>query len=131
MSRDLKITAALFLTFAFVFRLLSVNIGLLSSISNRSENSRSCKHLSEVQKRRRLPAFDVQSDTKESGFVEICEESSDNEEESSKTSIPFLLAFIQSAFNPADIFTSASASFDRIKCAIFPKKYLSLSILRI
>jgi uncharacterized protein YqkB len=89
MLKPLKINTAIIICIAFIFRLLFVNIGLISSLETQQNNRIIKAHFSSTIKKRRH----IQSSNNivNSGYstVEICEEDSD--EVSQIKSNPFLL----------------------------------------
>lgn len=88
-----KINTAVIICAAFIFRLLFVNIGLVSSLNTSQNNSTIKRHFSTVIKKRRKN-FDPITNSKNFGYsvVEILEEDS-NDEEQFKLN-PFLILFI-------------------------------------
>lgn len=82
MFRRLKINTAVLICTAFVFRLLFVNIGLVSSLNTSHNNSTIKHHFSSIIKKRRKQ-FDPTTSSKTIGFsvVEITEEDSNDEEQ--------------------------------------------------
>jgi hypothetical protein len=89
MFKPLKINTAIIICFAFIFRLLFVNIGLISSLDTQQSKSIIKAHFSSTIKKRRQ----IQSSNNlvNSGYsaVEICEENAD--EVIQIKSNPFLL----------------------------------------
>lgn len=68
---------------------------------------------------------------KEFAVAEICEEEDSDGEEKIKTHSPFLLSFLSFLFQARTVVPGWTDTFDSIKCSLYPKRYLSLSILRI
>jgi len=97
------------------------------------------------QKHIRLSTLDASTAVKKSAFldkdsneylkvfpiVELTEEETENEENHIKSDTPIILFFVLSIAFIASLIQKVIASFDVIKCHLFPKKYLSLSILRL
>jgi hypothetical protein len=90
----LKINTAVLICSAFIFRLLFVNIGLVSSLNTRQNNS-TIKHLFSTVIKKRRKQFDPITNTKNSGYstVEILEEDSNDEELFKLNSFPLLFIF--------------------------------------
>jgi hypothetical protein len=127
-----KINTAFFICLAFVFRLLFVNINLLSSFQTSPTAKLSAKHSSTIKKRRRPVEVAAQSGfNKDYAVVEVCEENADGEEDFSKANTPVILSVLFSYFKHLLFIPKSAQPFDSIKCDLYPKKYLSLSILRI
>lgn len=131
-SSGIKINTTILIFLAFIFRLLFSNISLASSSGNLPATKFAVSHFSKMHKKRSQP---IESSVKESPeqytSVEVFEESSDTKEELIKANSP-AVSFISYLFLKRIIITpKLNYSFDLIKCDIYPKKYLSLSILRI
>jgi hypothetical protein len=90
----IKINTAVLICSAFVFRLLFVNIGLVSSFNTSQNNSTIKRHFSSVIKKRRKQ-FDPVTTCKSNGYstVEILEEDTDNEELFRLNAFPLLFLF--------------------------------------
>jgi hypothetical protein len=90
----MKINIAVLICTAFIFRLLFVNIGLVSSLNNRHNNSTINRHFSTIIKKRRKQFEPVATD-KSNGYssVEILEEDKDNKELFRLNSFPLLFLF--------------------------------------
>lgn len=131
-SSGIKINTTILIFLAFIFRLLFSNISLASSSGNLQTTKFSVSHFSKMHKKRRQP---IESSVKESPeqytSVEVFEESSNGKEDLIKANSP-AVSFIFYSFLKRIIFTpKLNSSFDLIKCDIYPKKYLALSVLRI
>ncbi|HXB39357.1 MAG TPA: hypothetical protein VNZ49_02375 [Bacteroidia bacterium] len=127
MCKNLKINIALLLCTMFVFRVLFVNISLLSSSDTPQTKSLLAKHFRTIQKRRRH----IQANVIDYTAVEICEEVSDNEEELKRAGSPVILSILYSFLKRVTFILKSIRPFDLIKCDLYPRKYLSLSNLRI
>ena len=94
MLRILNINTASLLCTAFVFRLLFVNISLVSSLNTNHNNSTIKRHFSSVIKKRRKQ-FDLATTFKSNGYStsEILEEVTDNEELFRLNAFPILFLF--------------------------------------
>jgi hypothetical protein len=124
-----KINTAIIVFLAFIFRLLFVNVGWLSS-NNSSQNQPLAKS-SIVTHKDQSSELKSHSYSRDYMLIELCEEDSDNEEDVVKTHPPVVLFFLQSLFGKIEGSEGSDNPFDSIKCNLFPKRYLSLSILRI
>jgi hypothetical protein len=131
MCKNLKINIALLLCSVFVFKVLFMNINLLSSSDTPQTKSLLAKHFRTIQKRRRHTQITIQSNVIDYATVEICEEISNNEEELKKAGSPVILSILYSFLKRTTLILKSSLPFDLIKCDLYPKKYLSLSNLRI
>ncbi len=91
----LKINTAILICSAFIFRLLFVNVGIISSLNTHQNNASVKKHFSSVMKRRKH--FDPSNHPGNVGYsaVEILEEDSDNEDQF-KANPFYLIHFIYS-----------------------------------
>jgi hypothetical protein len=128
MTNWFKINTALIVCLAFVFRLLVVNVPMVGSFEDFlfKGTNKSC-----LLKKGKSSETLVQSSTKEYPAIEVCEENQDSEETESKFDTPVILSFLYSYFNRIHLSAGVNNAFDSIKCQLHPKKYLSLSILRI
>lgn len=128
----LKTHIAIFISLAFVFRLLFVNMGLLVS-----SNTPQSKHLAttcfeHLNKKRKRDMGEVDnSNLKTYSPMDVCEEDTDNEEDLVKASLPPMPSDISTSLKPFAFDPKSTLPFDMIKCELYPKKYLALSILRI
>jgi hypothetical protein len=126
------INTTLLICLAFIFRLLFVNISLFSSVNGSQAGKFDKSHFSNsFKKRRRNPDQVVGSGLTFYSTVEVCDEDSDNEEDLARANTPAVLSLFYSFFNPLTSILKSGSSFDLIKCNLYPKKYLALSILRI
>lgn len=127
----LKINIAIVISVAIIFRLLFINIGLLSSFSTPQTNNLLSNYFSGVQKNKPQDQTDVKANVKDYTAMYVCDEGSDNKEDLVKASSP-AISFLFFCFVSRILFTEKlNSSFDLIKCDIHPKRYLALSILRI
>jgi hypothetical protein len=94
MLRGLKINTAALICVAFIFRLLFVNIGLVSSL-NTSQNNSTIKRLFSTVIKKRRKQFDPITSSKNTGYstVEILEEDSNDEELFKLNPFPLLFIF--------------------------------------
>ena len=131
MLSGLKINTAILICLAITFRLLFINIGLLSSFETTQTNYLLSNYFSTVQKNKAQDQTDVTANVKDYTDMYVCDEGSDNKEDLVKASSP-AISFLFFSFFSRILFTpKLSSSFDLIKCDIHPKRYLALSILRI
>lgn len=127
----LKINTVVLICFAFVFRVLFMNISMFASSGTSLTKSHTAKHSSGTHKRRRLAESAVQPDIKDYAVMEVCEEGSGDEDDLVKTHSPAVLPVLHSFLKRIISIPKLSRPFDLIKCDLYPKKYLALSILRI
>lgn len=128
----LKTYIAIFISLAFVFRLLFVNIGLMASASAPQSKSLAMACLAQLNKKRKRDMGEVDnSSLKTYSPMDVCEEDTDNEEDLVKASLPPIASDISTSLRPLAFDPKPKHAFDLIKCDLYPKKYLALSILRI
>jgi hypothetical protein len=128
MFRYFKINTALVICLAFIVRLLFLNLGVFSSTYNTSDLR--AKHSFNLKKRKTSTEIKEVATTKDYSLTEFCEES-DTEDDDLKINSPVLLSVLYTFINNLGFATKSAFSFDRLKVDLFPKRYLSLSILRI
>lgn len=131
MLGSLKIKTALLICTAFAFRLLFVNIGIISSLNTHLNSTFINTHFSTIMKRRRNVDPLNNSGVREYSQIEICEENSNSKDNLFKTKLFFLLKTIY-FFLPNKVYTlKSSALFDFANSKLSSKKYLAISVLRI
>jgi hypothetical protein len=110
--------------------MLSINAGLLSETGSPTSKQFLSRHLTSLKKRKR-EVTTMQTKDKNFSVVEILEERSNDEEGQIRiTSVNLFTTGHPYLSLPLP--TSKSAvPFDAIKCNLYHKKYLSLSVLRI
>ena len=129
---NIKIQFATFVAFAFIFRLLFVNVGLTTYFTSTHNHKLVKSHFSSnIKKRRKQADTSVQEPSVKYSVVDVYEEEIDLEQEFEKANTPAVLAIFYSLFS--DIVSSIKRviPFDYIKCELHPKRYLSLSVLRL
>ncbi|MGZ3884821.1 MAG: hypothetical protein ACXVPQ_09855 [Bacteroidia bacterium] len=89
MLKNLKINTALFLCTAFVFRILFVNLGIISSLSTQQNGSTVKNQLASVMKRKQHTEASNPTRSCEYSVVEIYEEDADDDNQ--VKSNPFVL----------------------------------------
>jgi hypothetical protein len=128
--KNLNINLAIFVTLAFIFRLLFVHIGLATN-----NTPQTLKHETErsagLLEKKQATEINTVTSIKDYSVVEACEEDSDNEEDQVKTTSSVILSVLFSVLDHVPFVSGSTITFDSIKCNLFPKKYLALSILRI
>ncbi len=133
MIKNLKIHIALLVCVVFLFRLLFVNIGIISSLNTKQSSAVAKSILSSVMKKRRKNnEAIVNSYAKEYSVIEICEEENENDEDNFSKINPFILiGYLYSAL--ANKFDSLKSKipFDFLNYKLSSKKYLAISVLRI
>lgn len=127
----IKINTAILICLAFVLRLLFVNIGLISSLDTKHNNSIIKTHFSSTIKKRRH----IQSSNNlvNAGYsaVEICEEDSD--EVSQQKSNPFLLLQFLFSFFSSKIYDQVErvTQFYNYLSYKSSHRYLAFQVFRI
>lgn len=128
----LKTYIAIFISLAFVFRLLFVNMGLLASSATPQSKHLAGTNFAQLNKKRKRDMGEVDnSNLKTYSPMDVCEEDTDNEEDLVKASLPPTPSDISTSLKPLAFDPKSTLPFDLIKCELYPKKYLALSILRI
>ncbi len=130
MLKVLKINTAVIICLAFIFRLYLINAGPISALNSIEKNDKltSTAGLLSIKKNTSFNGID---ESKSFPAIEMCEESSDNEEDdSSKTSAFIILQVLYSSFIN-DITLRSNTLFDHINHKVPSKKYLAISVLRI
>lgn len=127
MFKHLKIKIALFICLAFVLRIALTNFNFLSDLSL-SKDLSSKSIFSEKTKHTEVEAA---PNANKYTLVDVFEEDSDNEEDETKVKSPILLFIVHSFLQHINFSPASNSSFAQIKCELFSKRYLSLSILRI
>jgi hypothetical protein len=128
MLRYIKINTALVICLAFVVRLLFLNLGVFSSTFNADQLR--AKHSYTLKKRKINTEFKDIATTNAYSPMEFCEEAN-NEDDDQKINSPVLLSVLCAFLYKLSFIPKPNLSFDRLKSELFPKRYLSLSILRI
>ena len=131
MYRSFKINIAIVICLTFVFRLLFVNISLLSASNIQQSNNPLSKYFSTTQKRKRNTETVVKPNAIDYAAIEVCEEDSDDDKDLTKANLPVALFAFFSFFKHVTSTPKLNCLFDLIKCDLYPKKYLALSTLRI
>lgn len=129
---NFKIYIAFFLAFAFVIRLLLVNASLANSISLLNNSQFLDTERVEVETlKSNTSTFAVKESSVKYQIIEMCEEELDAEDELYKANTPAVLVIFYTLFSVVDITIKKVVPFDYIKCELQPKRYLSLSVIRI
>lgn len=129
---NFKINTALLISLAFIFRVAMVNIYSFASQESPYSKALQDSYFSGSFKKRMAPTeVSTKPDFEKCTITEICEESSDSEEELQKSSSPAVFSILFSILTPTVSIAQSNHSFDFIKYCLHPKKYLSLSVLRV
>lgn len=127
----MKKNALIILVFVFLFRTIIIASNYISfSVNNANYNS-THQPTSVTDKKLAHVGANNSELIKVFSFVELTEEETENEENHVKSDIPIILFFAFTIPLITPLIQRALNSFDVIKCNLFPKKYLSISILRI
>lgn len=127
-----RLSTATFIFLAFFFRLAFVNICLFTSLETPQTNALIKSHFSSILKKRREVADVANKASFELAAEEaVCEAGSGSEEELAKVSSPSIPTVLHSFLKQISFTLRSHRSFDAIKCVLYPKKHLVLSILRI
>jgi hypothetical protein len=125
-----KINIALLICTAFILRILVVNMGFISGFSTEEAIG---GNLNSAFKKSANTEVGTHANTKDYIIAEVFEEDSDheNEEDEAKTNSTIVLSVLYSFLQHLDLSPVSDHSFDLIKSELYPKRYLSLSVLRI
>lgn len=130
MPAKLKINIALLVCTVFIFRAIFLNFGSLIAVINAHSGSLPSSHM--FQKTGTHPEASVHEHTTSSSLTEVFEEITDKQEDYlSKIGSLAVLCIFYSFLTLLGFFPKPDRLFDFIKCVLYPKRYLSLSILRI
>lgn len=128
---QIKVNAAFLICLVFLFRILFVNVCLFTSLGSSQDNSPVNAHFSNILKKRRKADVQNKAAFEVSTAEVVCEENSGSEEDAAKVHSPAVLTWFHASLKA---FTSALAlirPFDSIKCDLFPRRYLALSVIRV
>ena len=128
---NFKLLTAIVISLAFIFRLLFVNIGLVTSLKASPSGKRLTSHVSKLIKRRRGAEAVVKPNAESYSAVEVCEEDSDTEEDLVKALTAVLLFFLCFFFKRNDSAYGPGHSPGSLPYNLYPKRYLALSTLRL
>lgn len=126
-----KIIPSVVITLAVFFRLVlnySVGFNNLIHITPQPESSPSS-----VSIKNSSEGFQYDVNKLKNNFYEtqICELETENETEFEKLNIPVILSLFSTSFDYTFITFYSSYTAEMVNCVLFPKKHISLSILRI
>ena len=132
MLGKLKINIAVLISMAFIFRLLFVNIGLVSSFNTSQNNSTIKRHFLTVVKKRRKQ-FDPIINSKNFGFcgAEILEEDSNEEELFKLSTFSLLFLFHSSLESKIENTLKKITSFNKYFSFNSSHRYLEYRVFRI
>ncbi|MBA2611138.1 MAG: hypothetical protein H0U95_04150 [Bacteroidetes bacterium] len=115
----------------FVFRLLFVNVGIISSLNSKQNTNLLKSFHSTLKKRRRgADSFNNQIKTEYSA-IEICEENQEDEDHISKKNPLVLIRILYSFLANKLASLESNSSFDSVNHKLSSKKYLAISVLRV
>jgi len=129
MLKGLKINTAVIICTAFIFKLLFFNMNALASV-NSLHATVAAKHFTPKLKKRNENAEVQTTDSQEAVIQQAYDEGLEIEDYSITLKTPLfatLCSFLK--FLPAT--PKSNIPFDFIKCNLYPKKYLALSVLRV
>ena len=130
-QRFITNTAAL-VCLAFIFRLAFVNVAMITSL-NGPQTFKSSRTFTSNHYKKKAGGTDamVRADLNTYPDLQVCDADLGSEKDPTKDKIPSVLSLFHSFFNPQTTVIRSTTPFDLIKCSLYPKKYLSLSILRV
>jgi hypothetical protein len=128
----LKINIAILVFLTFVFRLAFLNASIVSTLKASQVNKVTSSLNGFAQKRANVNSEELANlKLDKYASLEFYEENSDNEEDLIKSNTPILLSYLESTFKTITNSPKSNDLFDAIKCKLYPKRYLSLSVLKI
>ncbi|MFL5752774.1 MAG: hypothetical protein ACJ76F_05160 [Bacteroidia bacterium] len=130
MFRSIKISTALLICATFMFRLLFVNVGIVSA-NTRQNNAFMKAQFSSLMKRRKSDNTLNTSSAREYSVIEICEEDFNDEDKLSKTNPLILVGVLNSFLINKVASLKSNILFDFLNCKYPSRKYLAISVLRI
>lgn len=125
---ETKISIAVIIFAAFVFRLLFVNTCILSHTTQ--VRSVLAKHVTSTPKKKYSTKATVETIVIDYTSGDVCEEDSDNEEVLKKVCSTAVSPILFSFHKRNALTTQSNHPFD-LQCGSYPKKYLAISSLRI
>ncbi len=131
MLTRVKTITSLLICLTFILRLLFVNIGLISSLNTKQNNSNIRSHFSSIMKRRKGPDIIKGTENRQCTTTEICEENSNDEDNISKHPPLVLLRTLYSFILNKTSLSRTNAFLESVNFHLSLRKHLSLSILRI
>jgi hypothetical protein len=131
MLKGLKINTAVLVCAAFIFKLLFFNVNALAGV-NPLHATIASKHLTaKLKKRNEYAEAAVQTtDSKEAVIQQAYDEGIEIEDDSISLEAP-IFSTCYFFFNELSDSPNLNILFDFIKCNLYPKKYLALSVLRV
>lgn len=130
MSSRTKINIAFFVCIVFIFRAVFLNFGSLTAVIKAHSNNQPVTHT--FQKAGAHSDASVREHTAGTSLAEVFEEITDKQEDYlAKIGSLAVLCIFYSFLTLLTFFPKPGRLFDFIKCVLYPKRYLSLSILRI
>lgn len=131
-SSHFKINIAILVFLTFIFRLAFLNASFVYALKTSEVNKGTSSSTRFVLKKANVDSEELAKLKLEKyASLEFYEENSDNEEDLMKSTTPILLSYLESSFKSITNSPKSNDLFDAIKCKLYPKRYLSLSILRI
>lgn len=109
-----------------------VNMSLIASPHIPQSKHLASTYFAQLNKKRKRDMGEVDnSNLKTYSPMDVCEEDTDNEDDLVKASLPPMPSDISTSLKRLVFDPKPTLPFGLIKCELYPKKYLSLSILRI
>jgi hypothetical protein len=131
MLKGLKINTAVLICTAFIFKLLFFNMNALAGISSHVPTITSKHFHPKLKKRNEYAEVAVQTtDSKEHVVQQAYDEGLEIEDDSISLKTPLFIT-LYSFFKGVPEVPKLNIPFDFIKCNLYPKKYLALSVLRV
>lgn len=128
---NFKINTATAIFFVFTFRLFFISTYALTSTQNSQPNSLLTSHLSVILKRRQTNGFIAKSNQTKTTKTVMCLEFLEYKLILNNLKPTSIISFLCSHFKQIVVSSKATELFNSIKCKLYPKRYLALSLLRI
>ncbi len=119
---------AIIICLLFIFRILLINIQARTYAQSSQNNF---PPISKTLTKDQSATFSIKSNYNQNRDIEICEEKDDLEEDWKRFFTYALISNFNASFRTFNVPVETNTLFDLIKCYLYPKKYLALSILRI
>ena len=131
MLAHFKINSALIICLAFIFRVLFVNVGVISSLTSLQTKAFTKPNLSLNTKRQLIAETPANSVTAENSPMEACEEDSNEENEVKSNSFFLIQVLFSFALNTVDPQLTKTTDFSQYASYTSSDKLLAFQIFRI
>ncbi|WP_317898100.1 hypothetical protein [Aurantibacillus circumpalustris] len=131
MLTNLKINSAIVICVAFIFRVLFVNIGIISSLSAQQNKGAIKSHFSSTMKRRKIVETTANPITAENSPMELCE--GESNEENQLKSTPLVLIQILYSFFSNNLKTGLEKTYSFFAYSTFSSspRFIAFQVFRV